>query len=97
MYRHMLEKNHSIDWKNASFVFNNKNREVLQMVESTLISKISNFNLSSGSYCLHGNIAQDIVLENCDFEELRFLLQHPCSLPCWHLLSIIHHVSGAHA
>ena len=40
MYRHILEKNHSIHWKNASFVFNNKNKEDLQMVESALISKL---------------------------------------------------------
>ena len=25
MYRHMLKKNQSIDWKNASYVFNDKN------------------------------------------------------------------------
>ena len=36
MYRLMLEKNHSIDWKNGSFVFNNKNKEVLHMIDSAL-------------------------------------------------------------
>ena len=59
----MLEQNHSIDWKNALFVFNNKNKEGLQMVESALISKLLNFNLSSGFYSLPDNVAQDIVLE----------------------------------
>ena len=59
----MLEKNHSIDWKNASFVFNNKNKEVLQMVESALISKMPNFNLASGFYSLPDNITQDILSE----------------------------------
>ena len=63
MYRHMLEKNHSIDWKNASYVFNNKNKEVLQMVESALISKMPNFNLASGFYSLPDNITQDILSE----------------------------------
>ena len=58
----MLEKNHCIEWKNALFVFNNKNK-FLQMVESALISKLPNFNLSSGFYSLPDNIAQDIVSE----------------------------------
>ena len=57
MYRYMLEKNHSIDWKNASFVFNNKNKEVLYMVESALFSKLPKFNLSSGFYSLPNNFA----------------------------------------
>ena len=57
----MWEKNHSIDLKNASFVFNNKNREVLHMTESALISKLPKFNLSSGFYTLPDNIAQDII------------------------------------
>ena len=60
MYRHMLEKNHSIGWKNASFLFNNKNKEVFQMVESALISKLPNSNLSSCFYSLPDNIAQGI-------------------------------------
>ena len=38
-----------------------KNKVVLPMVESALISKLSNFNLSSGFYSLPVNIAQDIV------------------------------------
>ena len=54
---------HSIDWKNASFVFNNKNKEVVQMVESTLISKMPIFNLSSGFYSLPDNIMQVILSE----------------------------------
>ena len=45
LYRHMLKKNHSIDWKNALFVF--KNKIFLQMVESGLMSNLPNFNLSS--------------------------------------------------
>ena len=53
----------STDWKNASFVFNNKNKEVLQIVESTLISKLPNIDLISGFYTLPDNIAQDIFLE----------------------------------
>ena len=63
LYRHMLDKNHSIDWENASFVFNNKNKDVLQMVESALISRLPNFNLAAGFYSLPNNIAQDIVSE----------------------------------
>ena len=55
--------NHSIDWKNASFVFNNKDKKVLQMVESALILKLPNFNLSSGFYSFSDNIAQDIISE----------------------------------
>jgi len=54
---------HSIDWKNASSVFNNKNKKVVQMVESALISKISISNLSSGFYSLPDNIMQDILSE----------------------------------
>ena len=52
MYPHMLEKDHSIDWKNALFVFNDKNIEVLQIVETALISILANFILSSGFYRL---------------------------------------------
>ena len=43
-----VEKSHSIGWKNALFVINSKNEEVFQMIESALISKLPNFNLSSG-------------------------------------------------
>ena len=63
------KKYHSIGGKNASYVFNDKNIEVLQKVESalvlssqtclTLILKLPNFN----------NIAQDIVSELCLYIE----------------------------
>ena len=56
-------KNHSIYWKNASFVFNNKDEEVIQMVESALISNQLNFNFSSDLYTLPDNFAQDIISE----------------------------------
>ena len=60
MFRHMMEKRYSIDGKNASFVFDNKNKEVLQMVESVLISKLPpNFNtigsLKSGDILILGD------------------------------------------
>ena len=48
MVQKHIGKNHSINWKNASFVFNDKSEEVLQMVESIHISKLSNIKLSSG-------------------------------------------------
>ena len=59
---------HSIDWKTTSLGFNNKkkmvnNKYILQMVESALLSKLPNFNLSSGSYSLPHNIVQDMVSE----------------------------------
>ena len=63
MCRHTLEKNPFIDWKNALFVFNNRNKEVLQIVEAALISKLPNFNLSSCFYNLTDNIAQDLISE----------------------------------
>ena len=56
------KKNHSIDWENASFVFNKK-KVALRMVISSLMSKLPNFNLSSGFYSLPNIIAQDIVSE----------------------------------
>ena len=60
-YRHIMENNHSIDWKNSSFFINNKNKEVLQMVECARILKLPNFNLSSGFYSLLDNIVHDIA------------------------------------
>ena len=59
----MLEKNLSIDWKNVLFVFNNKNKEVLQMVQSAFISKLPNFNLFSGFYGPPDSIAEDFISE----------------------------------
>ena len=59
----MLEENHSIDGENASFFFNNKNEDIIQMVDFALISKLPNFNMSSGFYSLPDNITQDIVSE----------------------------------
>ena len=52
---HVGKKKHSIDWKNALFIFNTKNKEGLQMLESTLVPKLPNFNLSSGFYSLPDN------------------------------------------
>ena len=49
--------------KNALFIFNNKNKEVLQIVEFVLIAELPNFNLSSGFYGLPDYIASDIVSE----------------------------------
>ena len=46
-----------------SFILNNKNKEVLHMVESVLISKLPNFNLSSAFYTLPDNIARDDIYE----------------------------------
>ena len=63
MYRQCWKKNHSFDWENELFVLNNKNKEVLHMIESALISKLPNFNLPSGFYNLSDDIAQDIVSE----------------------------------
>ena len=37
--------------------------EVFQIFESALISKLPNFNLSSGFYTLPDKIAQDIISE----------------------------------
>ena len=50
-----------IDWKNASFVFNNKNKKFFQIVESALTSKLLILNLASGFYNLPDNIVQDII------------------------------------
>ena len=61
MCRHMLEKMHSIDWKNASYVSNNKNIDVIQIIASAFISKLPTFNFSSGFYAFVDNIAQDII------------------------------------
>ena len=44
-------------------VFNDKNKEVLQMVESALISKLPNFNLSSCFYSLPDNIVLELHLQ----------------------------------
>ena len=65
MHRQIMEKGHPIDWKNASFVFSDKSKEVLRMVESAPTLKLPNFNLFSGFYSLSDNIAQDIVSELC--------------------------------
>ena len=58
-----VRKKYSIDEENASFVFNDKNKKVLQMVETAFISKIPTFNLSSGFYILADYIGQDIISE----------------------------------
>ena len=42
-----------------------ENTEIHKMVESALISKLPNFNLSSGFYSLPDNIAQDVISELC--------------------------------
>ena len=57
-------KSYFIDRKNTSLVFGNKDKEVLQRVESALISKLPNFNLSSDFYSLPDIIAQNIVSEH---------------------------------
>ena len=61
IYRHSLETNHAIDWTNAKFLFNSKNKNILQMVESALISRCPNFNLASGFFNVTGDIATSIL------------------------------------
>ena len=68
LYRHMLEKNHSIDEKNALFVFNDKNKVVLQNV----VVLQSRSCLTSGFYNFPDNIAHDIVSEL--YIQLSFLV-----------------------
>ena len=92
----MVKKIISIDWKNASFVFNNKNKKFLQTVESALISKLPHFNLSSGFYSLPDDIAQDIISE-LHIQLSLLVFYHPGCPPCRLFLSIIHYASGADA
>ena len=56
IFRHVSELGHEINWTASKFVFNSKDKQILQLVESSFIHFVPNFNLTSGFYTL----AQDL-------------------------------------
>ena len=61
IFRHMYHDNHAIDFRQATFIFNSKNKNLLQMVESMYISEFPNINLSSGFYTLPNPVKKMLV------------------------------------
>jgi hypothetical protein len=61
IFRHMQDEDHQIDWDSSSFLFKSNKKDILQMVESILITKIPNFNLSPGFYTVPENLRESIL------------------------------------
>ena len=57
----MYHDNHAIDFRNATFIFNSKHKNLLQIVESMYISEFPNFNLSSGFYTLPNPVKKMLI------------------------------------
>ena len=50
IFSHVRDFNHTLDFNNSKISFKSENHILRRIVESTLISEVSNFNQSSGHY-----------------------------------------------
>jgi len=57
----MINEHHPISLSNSSFLFHSKDKNVLELIESLFISKVPNYNISSGGIKINNAIADTIA------------------------------------
>ena len=57
----MIQEHHPISLSDSSFLFNSKDKNILELIESVYISKIPNYNISPGRYIINNAIVDTIV------------------------------------
>ena len=57
----MIQEHHPVSINNSSFLFNSKDKNILELIESVYISKIPNYNISPGRYIINNAIVDTIV------------------------------------
>ena len=62
IFRHLIEKEHLLNWDSAKVIYASTNYVNRRLVESALISSFPNINISPGSYVFN-NIINKILLK----------------------------------
>ena len=60
-YKHMLQEHHPISLKKSSVLFNSKDKNILELIESVFISKIPNYNITPGKIEISNALVDTIV------------------------------------
>ena len=57
----MLQEHHTISLNNSSFIFESKNKNILELIYAVFISKLQNYNISIGGIKINNAIVDTIL------------------------------------